>query len=94
MVMGSLMLVSNSLFTKAEFLVSHKFMKFLLGISSNHAALDFILSSLERIFIFFFLTMLMFLKVTFPILTMFVANFINIFLFGIIAVSVFWFYQL
>lgn len=89
---GSLSLVNN-MFTGVEFLISHKIMKYLLGIGSNSIALDFILSSLERIFIFFFLTLLMFLKVSFPFLTMFVANFINIFLFGIIAVSIFFFYQ-
>ncbi len=76
----------------SEFLISHKIMKYLLGIGSNIGfimVLDFILSLLERIFIFFFLTLLMFFKVTFPFVTIYVANFINIFLFGIIAVSIF-----
>lgn len=92
----SLSLVSavSSLFTGVEFLISHKIMKYLLGLNQvSYIVLSSILSILERIFIFSFLTLLMFFKVVFPFMTIYVANFINIFLFGIIAVSIFWFYQ-
>jgi hypothetical protein len=75
-------LLSNS---NNSFFISHKIMKEMLLINS----LENLISILDIFFVFFFLIFIMFLKVAVPIVTIVVANFINIFLFGIIAVTIF-----